>query len=74
MQAGELNLELNKDKYLFGCTSIHFFGEIISWQDMNPDPRKVQVLTDMSPPKTKKELQLLQSEIIYPSKFSPMTV
>ena len=48
------NLKLNKDKCLFRCTSIAFFGEIISRHGVSPNLRKVQVLVDMPPPKSKK--------------------
>ena len=37
--------------------SIPFFGEVIPQQGVSPDPSKIQVLTDMPPPKMKKELQ-----------------
>ena len=52
----QVNLKLNKDKCLLRCTRILCFSEIISWKDVIPDPRKVQVLTDMSPTEDKKEL------------------
>ena len=52
------NLKCNKDKCLFRCTSIPFFGEVISQQDVSPYPRKLQALTDIPPLKSKKELQL----------------
>ena len=32
-------LRLNKDKYLFRCTSIPFFGKVISQQSISLDPR-----------------------------------
>ena len=41
------NLKLNKGKYLYRCTSIPFFGEIISWQGVGPNPSKFQALIDM---------------------------
>ena len=52
----QANVKLNKDKCLFTCTSIPFFDEIISQQGISPDPRRVQTLTDMPPPKSKEEL------------------
>ena len=48
--------KLDKDKHLFICMSIPFFGVIISWQGVNPDPSNINVLTDMPLPKAKKEL------------------
>ena len=53
----QANLKLNKDKCLFRCTSIPFFGEIISQKGVSSDSRKIQALTDILPPKPMKELQ-----------------
>ena len=50
----QTSLKLNKDKCLFWCTSIPFFGEVILWSGVSSDPRKVQVLMTMPPPKCKK--------------------
>ena len=49
----QINLKLKQDKYLFMCISIPFFHEIISLQGVNLDATEVQMLTDMSPWKTK---------------------
>ena len=50
MQKG---LKLNKEKHCFRCTSVPFFGEIISRQGMGPDLRKLKVLADIPPPMSK---------------------
>ena len=42
-----------KRSVFFRCTSIPFFDEVISQQGVSHDPRKVQMLTDMLPPKKK---------------------
>ena len=39
----DVNLKLNKEKYHFRCTSIPFFGEVVSRQGIQPDPQKVKV-------------------------------
>ena len=52
-----VNLKLYKDKCHFKCTPIPFFGEVISRLGVQPKAQKLKVLTDMLPPKTKKELQ-----------------
>ena len=36
--ADKVNLNLNKDKCHFSCTSVHFFGEVISRCGVQPDP------------------------------------
>ena len=37
-QCREVNLKLNKDKCHFRCTSISFFGKVISKEGIQPDP------------------------------------
>ena len=67
------NLKLNKDKCPVWFTSVPFFGEIISRQGMRPDMRKLKALTDLPPPKSKKELQVFLGILNYLRKFSPIT-
>ena len=69
----QANLILIKDKCLFRCTSIPFFGEVISWQGVSPVPQKVQALTEMAPLKSKEELQSFLVILNLLSKFSPAT-
>ena len=70
-QCEEVNFELNKEKCHFRCTSIPFFGEVISGKGVQPDPQKIKVLTDMPTPKSKKELQAFLGIISYLKIFSP---
>ena len=72
-QCKEVNLKLNKDKCHFRCTSIPFFGKVVSRRGIQPDPQKIKVLTDMPAPKNKKELQAFLGIIYYFGKFSPGT-
>ena len=69
----DVNLKLNKDKCHFRCTSIPFFGEVMSREGVQPDPQKIRPLTQMPVPKNKKELQAFLGIINYLSKFSPDT-
>ena len=39
-QCQEVNLKLNKDKCHFRCTSIPFFGKVVSREGIQPDPLK----------------------------------
>ena len=48
-----VNLKLNKDKCHFSCTSVPFFGEIMSCNGVQPDPPKIKALMEMPPPKIK---------------------
>ena len=50
----QVNLKLNKDKFYFRCTSVPFGGEVISRNYIKPEPEKLNALSEMSPPKTKK--------------------
>ena len=47
-------LKLNKDKCHFRCTSVPFFGEIISRHGVKPDLQKLKKLTEMPTPNTKR--------------------
>ena len=72
-QCWEVNLKLNKDKCHFRCTSIPFFGKVVSREGIQPDPQKIKALNDMLAPKNKKELQTFLGIINYLGKFSPGT-
>ena len=41
-QCEDVNLKLNKEKCHFRCMSILFFGEVISREEIQPDPQKNQ--------------------------------
>ena len=68
-----MNLELNKDKYHSKCTSVPFFGDVISIHGLQTNPRMPKVLIEMPPPKTKEELQTFLRIINYLGKFPPST-
>ena len=69
-QCREVNLKLIKDKCHFRCTSIPFFGKLISRKGIQPDPQKIKALIDMPATMTKKELQASLGIINYLGKFS----
>ena len=50
----KVNLKLNKEKYHFRCTSIPFFGEVISRRGVQLDPQNIKALMDMPPTKQQK--------------------
>ena len=52
-QCQEVNLKLNKDKCHLRCTSIPFFGEVVSREGAQPDQQKIKALTDMLVPMNK---------------------
>ena len=67
----DVNLKLSKKKCHFRCMAIPFFGEVVSRDGMQPDPRKISTLTEMATSKNKKELQAFLGIFNYLSKFSP---
>ena len=50
----DVNLRLNKEKCHLKCTSVPFFGEVVSREDIQPDLQKVRALTEMPVPKKQK--------------------
>ena len=70
MKTGKLEFENNMG--LFKCISIPFSGEAISQSGVSLDPRKGQALTEMLPPKCKKELHSFLDILNYLHKVSPV--
>ena len=68
-RCSEVNLKLNKGKCHFRCTSVPFFGEVISRNGVQPDPQKIKALLDMPPPNNKRELQVFLGIINYLGNF-----
>ena len=66
------NVKLTKDCCLFWCISIPFFWEVTAHSGVSPDPRNIQALMAMPPPKCKKELRSFLAIVNYLGKFSPM--
>ena len=52
----DVSLKLKKDKCHFRCTSILFFGKVVSREGIQPDLQKVRALAEMPMPKNKREL------------------
>ena len=69
MQTGKP--ETKQGKCHFRYTSIFFFGEVISWHGVQPDPQKLKALTEMPPAKVKRDLQAFLGMINYLGKHSP---
>ena len=69
-QYQDVNLKVNKDKCHFRCTSIPFFGKVVSRKGIQPDLQKVRALTEMLAPKNKQELQSFLGIINYLPRYS----
>ena len=68
-----VNVKLNKDKCCFRCTSVLFFGELISGCEVQSNPQNLKALKNMQPPRTKEELQAFLGIINYLGKFCHST-
>ena len=71
MQAGKLETYQRLES--FQMYQNPFFSEIISWQSVSLDSRKVHALTDIPPWKSKKELQSFMEILNFLSRFSSVT-
>ena len=53
----EVSLGLNAAKYVFEVKQVVFYGHLVHTNGLSPDPRKVQVISNMPVPSNKMELQ-----------------
>ena len=67
----QVNLKLNKYLCHFRCTSVSFFGEVISQNGVNPDLQKIKALMNMPTPQNRKELQAFLYIFDYLGRVSP---
>ena len=65
--------DLIKKKAILGAQAFHFYGEIISRQGVKPDSNKLQAITDIPSPKSKKELRVFLDMMNYLNNFSLVT-
>ncbi|KAK9675156.1 Reverse transcriptase (RNA-dependent DNA polymerase), partial [Popillia japonica] len=64
-------LTLNERKCAFMKTSIHFLGFIFSDKGIAPDPKKVEAINNLDPPKNPSEVRSLLGMFNYVGKFIP---
>ena len=67
----EISLKLNPDKCKFGQPSVTFYGNVFSNQGLRSDPKKVNIIVRMLPPKNKTELALFLRMCYYLSIYIP---
>ena len=60
-----------QDKSQIRCKEISYVGHIIGKDGLKPDPRKVEAIIKMDPPKDKEELQRFLSMTTYVAKSIP---
>lgn len=66
-----LGIRLNKDKCEFHVSEVPFMGHVISKDGLKVDPKKVEAITDMPTPKSKKDIERLRGMVNYLSQFVP---
>ncbi|MGV7988890.1 reverse transcriptase domain-containing protein, partial [Mycobacterium kansasii] len=62
-------LKMNPAKCVFGVSLGKFLGFVVRHRGIEIDPRKVQAIQNMPPPKTPKELKSLQGKLAYIHRF-----
>ena len=65
----EVNLTLNPKKLKFKCTSVPFFGNVLTDQGIKPDPKKVETIKQWPVPQNVKDLQSFLGAVNFLGKF-----
>ena len=63
------NMKLNPNKCVFGVTAGKFLGFMLSQRGIEVNPEKIQVIVELAPLKTVKEVQSLNGKITALNKF-----
>lgn len=70
-RARSKNCKFNPDKLVVRAQEISFFGHVISRDGVKPDPKKIEAIVQMKPPKDEKQLTSFLGLANYLNKFSP---
>ena len=62
-------MKLNPSKCVFGVTAGKFLGFMVSQRGIEVNPKKVQAIMELEPPRTMKEVQSLNGKIAAPNRF-----
>ena len=62
---------LSSKKLELHCDRVLFFGAVYSREGVEPDPRKIQGIEEMTAPETKQQLQSLLGMVTYMGNFIP---
>ena len=63
------NMKLNPSKCVFGITAGKFLGFMVSQRGIEVNPKKVQAIMELEPPRTVKEVQSLNGKIAALNRF-----
>ena len=67
----EVGLKLNAAKCIFKAKQVVFYGHLVHANGLSPDPRKVQVISNMPVPSNKTELQSYIGMCYFLSSYVP---
>ena len=67
----EIDLHLNPDKVKINCSSMPFFGMVLTASGIKPDPKKVETIKKWPIPQNVTELQSFLGSVNYLSRFIP---
>ena len=67
----QYNLKIKPSKCVFAANQILFLGHLISEDGIKPDPKKIDDLLKMAPPKSVKEVERFCGFVNYLGKFIP---
>ena len=67
----EIGLKLNPDKCIFRSMQVLFFGHLVPSDGLQPDPKKVDAITNMPAPQNKMQLQSFVGLYNYLSCYVP---
>ena len=70
-KAQDYGLVLNSEKCAIKTPGIEFFGMVYTKNGVNPDPKKVEDIKGLDPPRSKRELQEFLGMVTYMSPFIP---
>ena len=69
--AATCNLTFNEDKSKIRMTSLTMLGYLVSYQNLKPDPERLQALFDLPIPRSAKELKRVCGMFAYYARWIP---
>ena len=70
-RAVDFGITFNPDKCQFGVEEIEFYGHKFTKDGLKPDPEKIRVVKESSPPESKEAVRSFLGMTGYLSKFIP---
>lgn len=70
-RARQKNVRFNENKMQIACESVKYLGHIFSFNEIKPDPERLEAINKMERPKNKKDLQTLLGVLNFMRSFIP---